>query len=199
MTTPSQPAARLAMASLRSQRNFALWWLCGPPRNSTLMTRLLHARCCWPFPAAWCRRPESQRTATPPACSYRGQRLVDELWQWPSRGHSPHAPHKQGIDADTQHLGLGRAQTHIVGALRLAAEIRALDEIRALGQLRSGAGEGQLALFQHVGTVGDGQRLPDELLDQEDRGAVGGDGGQHGEELLDDHRGEAEGELVDHQ
>jgi hypothetical protein len=59
--------------------------------------------------------------------------------------------------------------------------------------------EADLALLHEVRRVGQGQRDVDALLDEDDRRPLVADGAHDFEELLDDHRRQTEGELVDHE
>ena len=72
---------------------------------------------------------------------------------------------------------------------------------RVVGAQALGAVAGhELAVRQHVAAVSDLERQVDVLLDQQHRGPVGrGELPHHGQQALDDHRREAEAELVEQQ
>ena len=75
----------------------------------------------------------------------------------------------------------------------------ALDLVETRPHLGAAALQFDHAPPQHVGTVGDLQRLLGVLFDDEHGSPAIGGGAQCGEEPLDDHRGEAEREFIDEQ
>ena len=68
-----------------------------------------------------------------------------------------------------------------------------------VADLGHGAHVGGAALGEQHHVVGDAQGVADELLDDEQGRARGLDAAEHGVDLVDDDRGQAEGQLVDDQ
>src|SRR5579883_1200444 len=66
-------------------------------------------------------------------------------------------------------------------------------------QLQAGTVEADLALFHAVGVVDQVEGDVDRLLDEYDRRPRRVDDPHHAEELVDDHRRQAERQLVDHE
>ena len=72
--------------------------------------------------------------------------------------------------------------------------------VSARARSRAAPDSHQLAVGEHVGAVGDRERHVHVLLDEQHPAAgVVGDGPEHREEALDDHRRQAEAHLVDHE
>ena len=59
--------------------------------------------------------------------------------------------------------------------------------------------EPDLALLHEVGRLGQGERRVDRLFDQDHRHPLVAHFAHQGKEFLDDHRGQPEGQLVDHE
>ena len=82
---------------------------------------------------------------------------------------------------------------------RWPAEVHGPQDVVALEQLGGRALEAHLALLHEDGPVGQAQGGGHRLLHEDDGGAVGVDGPHDLEQVLDDGRGQAERQLVDHQ
>src|SRR5579883_507436 len=73
----------------------------------------------------------------------------------------------------------------------------ALAQAGMLGELAGAAGQGHDAALQHVGAMGDRQRLHDVLLDQQNREALAVQSADQGEHLLYQKRRQAERRLIE--
>src|ERR671925_586197 len=85
--------------------------------------------------------------------------------------------------------------TWVVSRGSSLAEVRATHAV-VFQQLPAVAGERDRPRLEHVAVVGDGEGLVGVLLDQQHRGAAGVDLADDGEDLLDQHRGQPQGGLV---
>ena len=125
------------------------------------------------------------------------------------RGQAAEAP-GEAVDGDGRARSRRRGRSALAAGRTLALGWRgpvgpgALQEHRAqqvgpLEQLGGGPLEADLALLHEVGPVGHREGHVHRLLDEDHRGPVVADLPHQRQEALDDHRGQAEGELVDHE